>query len=64
MARILDDDGDNLGFERDDNNFGRNRDGKAPDGPHVTPNGPDTDPMRHDHPDNAPLPPDEQINID
>ena len=64
MARIIDDEGDVLGFERDDNNFGRNRDGEAPKGPSTMPHGPDTEPLRHNHPDNPPIIPDEQINID
>jgi len=60
MARTVDKNGNVLGFERDDNNFGRNREDIPLHGPRPVPDGTD----RHDHPDNMDPIPNEHINID
>jgi len=60
MARIVDKDGNFIGFERDDNNFGRNREDIPIHGPQPVPG----DETRGEHSDNNTSIPNEQINID
>ena len=54
--------GSHLGYEKDENNFGRNREAKVlADPEEATPAG---SPGRHPHPDNTDDIPEEEINID
>jgi len=59
MARTVDKDGNFIGFERDDNDFGHHEDIPI-HGPQPVPG----DETRGEHPDNGTSIPDEQINID
>ncbi len=61
MARTTKDNGDVTGFERDDNNFGFNRDNSdSPEGPRIISDGDN----RSDNDQNAEPMPDDRINID